>query len=558
MPTRRQIIKIGIASGVAAAGLSLGIAPRKSAEKGAAARAEADLPLSSSPPVTPFAVPLQQMPVKQAHSGTLLPPPDPQRHQRYKQFPPRKFYVERIQEALWRYHSDPPYAQGTWSYAFDGLTPGATYHARYGEPVLVRRYNRFSAQAQERLPFALPSTVIHLHNGHTASESDGLPWQYSNVGEYRDYHYANFPAGFDEREKLSTLWFHDHREGFTAANVYAGLSAFYLLFDELDSGDENDPNPNAWRLPSGAYDIPLVLHDLRFSADGQLLFPANPNGVLGDRYTVNRTIQPYLDVEPRKYRFRLLNGGPSRIYRLYLQDETPFTVLSNDGNLLPRPLALPSLTIGGGQRYDVIIDFAKYAPGQSVILENRLEQLDGAGPTGRELPPGKGDAIMRFNVKPLLGPDNSRIPEKLRELPPVDLSLVKRERHWVFDFNGGMWTINGRKFDMDQAGAEIEQGSAEIWTLRNAANRWSHPVHIHFEEFRVLEKNGRKIAAHDLLNARKDVMILGPGDEVKIYLRWRDFLGAHIMHCHNGVHEDHAMMLRWDIVPPNFTGLADP
>jgi FtsP/CotA-like multicopper oxidase with cupredoxin domain len=550
MTTRRQIIKIGIVSGMAALGASFMLTGHRRDENVSEAHAETDRPDGSSPQVTPYSVPLNRIPVKQPFAGHLMPPPNPQFHQRYDEFPPRKFYVEELREMRWRYHTEPPYDAGTWSYGFDGITPGSTYHARYGEPVLIRRYNRLSQRAQKRISFALPSATVHLHNGHTASESDGLPWQYSNAGEYRDYHYGNFPAGFDDREKLSTLWYHDHREGFTAANVYAGLAGFYLLFDELDSGDENDPNPLAWRLPGGAYDIPLILHDLRFDRQGQLVFDTNPNGVLGDRFTVNRTIQPYLDVEPRKYRFRILNGGPSRIYRLFLQDETPFVVLSNDGNMLPRPLLQQSLTISGGQRYDVIIDFSKYASGQSVILENRLEQFDGAGPTGRELPPGEGDGIMRFNVKQLLARDNSRIPDRLRELPPVDLNLVKRERHWVFDFTGGMWTINGHKFDMHGTAAAIEQGSAEIWTLRNAAIRWSHPVHIHFEDFRVLEKNGRKIAENDILHSRKDVMTLGPGDEVKIYLRWRDFLGQHIMHCHNGVHEDHAMMLRWDIVPP--------
>lgn len=550
MTSRRQILKIGIASGFAALGVSLGISGRKTDENNAEIRDESAASGSPqpSPEVTAFKMPLQRIPVKQPYAGDLEPSPDPQRHQRYYEFRPQKFYVEELREMRWHYHNDPPYDRGTWSYGFDGLTPGATYHARYGEPVLIRRYNRLSATGKPRIPFALPSTTVHLHNGHTASESDGLPWHFSNTGEYRDYHYANFPAGSDPREKLSTLWYHDHREGFTAANVYAGLAGFYLLFDEQDSGDENDPNPNAWRLPSGDYDIPLILHDLRFDRNGQLVFAADPNGILGDRFTVNRIIQPFLDVEPRKYRFRILNGGPSRIYRLFLQDETPFLVLSNDGNMLPKPLPQPSLTISGGQRYDVIIDFSRYTPGQSLILENRLEQFDGAGPTGRVLPPGKGDSIMRFNVVPLSAPDNSRIPDTLRELPPIDLSLVKRERDWVFDFSGGMWTINGGKFDMHHAAAAIEQGSAEIWTLRNAANRWSHPVHIHFEEFRILEMNGRKIAANDILNSRKDVMTLGPGDEVKIYLRWRDFLGAHIMHCHNGVHEDHAMMLRWDIV----------
>jgi len=101
-----------------------------------------------------------------------------------------------------------------------------------------------------RATFALPSTTTHLHNFHSASESDGGPEDWIDSGEFWDHHYCNFPSGHDPREKLTTLWYHDHRMDFTAANVYAGLSGFHLYFDEQDTGDENDPSPEAWRLPS--------------------------------------------------------------------------------------------------------------------------------------------------------------------------------------------------------------------------------------------------------------------------------------------------------------------
>lgn len=438
----------------------------------------------------------------------------------------------------------------------------------------MRRINELPDLGAGNVRFALPSTTIHLHNAHTASESDGIPMDWFTPGQFWDHHYANVAAGFDDREKLSTLWYHDHRLDFTAPNVYAGLTGFYLLFDELDSNDERDKSAGALRLPSGEYDIPLILHDVQFDQNGQVVWDFfNPepdagipsafyttNGMLGDRFTVNRTIQPYLQVEPRKYRLRLLNGGPSRFYDLFLRAETvrgkkaarkgeTFYVISTDGNLLREPVKSESVKISVAQRHDVIVDFSHFRPGDHVDLVNRLEMReDGAGPTGRQL--DEGDAIMRFDVVQSSGRDPSRIPDRLRELPDVDMSEVRRERLFVFDYDNGLWTINGKLMDPNRVDAAIEQGTAEVWTLRNAGNAWSHPIHSHFEEFQILEINGRAVPKGTTLKSRKDVMTLGPKDEVKLFMRWRDFLGKHVMHCHNVVHEDHAMMIRWDIVPP--------
>jgi len=251
-------------------------------------------------------------------------------------------------------------------------------------------------------------------------------------------------------------------------------------------------------------------------------------------------------VEPRKYRFRVQNGGPSRFYELYLSTGQPFVVISSDGNILPKPLVKPSLSLSVAQRHDVIIDFSMYKPGDQIVLENRLEQLHGRGPTGRLLTPG--EPVMRFDVVPLKGPDNSQVPTTLRELPDIDLSEVAQERLWVFDYDGGLWTINRQPADMAVVNAEIVKGTAEIWTLRNDGSDWSHPIHIHFEEFQILEFNGKRIRPDDVRFSRKDVVTLGPFDECKVFMRFRDFTGRYIMHCHNVVHEDHAMMIRWDIV----------
>ena len=536
---RRTVLRLGAAAAGAGA-LGGGVA---NAQLLMPQNLPSDLIARPSPPTTPFIAPLQIMRQAQPIDPAQLdPPPHPAKHQRYDEFPPAKFYVMRERAFLHQYH---PELAPTPSFGYDASIPGLTYHARYGEPVFIRRFNELPA---DHVGFGLPSTTMHLHNMHTASESDGFPLDFIDSGEYWDHHYAMFPAGFDPRERLSTMWYHDHRMDFTAANVYAGFSAFFLAFDdEEDTGDENDPRPTAWRLPSGRFDVPLMLHDVLFNEAGGAVFDIfNINGVLGDKFTVNRIVQPYFNVEPRKYRFRIVNGGPSRFYELYLNTGQPFVVLTNDGNFLPVPLELDALPMSVAERYDVIVDFSRYTPGDKIILRNRLEQYNGAGPSGRRIEPG--DDIMRFDVVPATGPDNSRIPDTLRALPPLDLSEVSRERVWKFDYTGAMWTINGEVADMSVASATIKKGATEIWIMRNEGSTWSHPVHVHFEEFQIIEKNGQPIDTNDVLNARKDVLWLGPNDEVKLLFKFRDFEGRYVIHCHNVVHEDLAMMLRWDIV----------
>ena len=587
MTKRRDILKLGlttVGAGLASKAMIAGAVPQSGLVFPQTFRPS--IQEEPSPPATPFIAPLVRMPVAQPVSASLIvPPPVEAAHQRYDEFLPKKFYKQVISEFRWRYHPEPPYDQGSWSWGFNGMSPGETFHANYGEPILVRRINMLPSVGTGNIKFALPSTTIHLHNGHTASESDGIPQDYFDPGQFWDYHYANFPAGNDPREAMSTLWYHDHRLDFTGPNVYAGLTGFYLLFDEFDSNNERDKNSHAFRLPSGEYDIPLILHDVKFDQNGQASWDFfNPNstdstgekggltehhwnnyttnGMLGDRFTVNRTIQPFLKVERRKYRFRILNGGPSRLYNLSLQaahsskksaNGEKFIVISTDGNLLPEPIVQKNIEVWVAQRHDVIVDFSNFQDGDQVYLVNHLEMKeDGTGPTGRDN--AKGDFIMRFDVVPAKGSDLSRIPDKLRELPPIDMSLVRKERLFVFDYTNGLWTINGRLMDPNRVDAAIEQGSAEIWTLRNAGNSWVHPIHTHFEEFQILEINGKPVRSGDVLKARKDVVSLGPNMEMKFYSRWRDFLGKHVMHCHNVVHEDHSMMIRWDIVPP---GMGD-
>jgi len=604
---RRDLLKTGVlAGGAGLLGCGLGGASFPSTAKVESTMLQylcppdgAPPPLSiASPKSTPFAAPLFVPPLK-APVDKLDPAPDPKAHQLWDEHPPKKFYEIYEQEFRWVYHPDPPYNAGTWGWGFDGMTPGPTYHARYGEPVLVRRYNSLPPVGQSKATFALPSTASHLHNFHTAAESDGYPEDWIDSGEFWDHHYCLFPSNNDPSEKLTTLWYHDHRMDYTAANVYAGLAGFFLMFDEEDTGDEN----TGWRLPSGKYDIPMLMHDVLFDKDGQVVFDIfNTDGILGDKYTVNRRIQPFLQVERRKYRLRILNGGPSRFYQLFLKvgekgdKDEDFTVITGDGNFQTRPVQAHSIYLSVAQRVDVIIDFAKFNSGDHLYLQNRLLQTNGRGPTERMIDPSPEQSIMRFDVVGGSVNDPSRIPSQFRNLPKVDLSKVRRRRTWNFDYNGGLWTTNGQVFDPKRVDAKIEKGTSEIWTLRNQGKNWSHPIHSHFTEYILMEVNGQALTpvadlqtmsidelkklppevatGEDVIQSgrlnqhrlfepdtakaidvfmggrRRDMATLNPSDELVVYMSWSDFTGKYVMHCHNVVHEDHGMMIRWDIVEP--------
>jgi FtsP/CotA-like multicopper oxidase with cupredoxin domain len=493
-------------------------------------------------------------------------------HQGWAEWPAAKFYDVHVKEALHSFHPNLP-TQKIWGY--DGITPGPTFVERYGVPVVVRIHNELPANA---VGFGSPEITTHLHNLHCASESDGYTGDYYSAtkagptlgspGSYKDHHYPNCYAHYDRfsatngdpREALGTLWYHDHRMDFTAANVYRGLAGFYLLFDHIDSGNETDQNPAALRLPSGVgvYDIPLVIQDKRFDSGGYLAFDQfEDKGLLGDKYCVNGKIQPFFKVKPRKYRFRLLDASVARFYELYVTDKNgvnqTFQYIANDGNLLPAPLTMNKVAIAPAERGDIVVDFSQHA-GKQLFLVNRLIQTDGRGPEGaltnKRNSAGDlvsaGTQILRFDVESTPVADPSRVPPTLRELPPINLAEVVKKRKFEFDKENDVWTVNGKIFDPEVFRANPKRGTTEIWTLIGHGS-WHHPAHIHMTEGRILSRNGKAPPPHE--RGRKDVFVLRPDEEVRVLLRFSDFTGKYLMHCHNLTHEDHAMMIRWDVEP---------
>ncbi len=513
--------------------------------------------LNTDPPASPETTPwVRRLPfarhaVPLPSWAALDPLPIPAAHQRYDELAPVKFYNMNVCEALTRPH---PQLAASVATSYQGSVPGVTFMCRYGEPVLCRINNCLPNVMKG---FGSSDIITHVHNGHHASESDGWPGDWFSPGQFKDHHWPNIYAGGDYREAKGTLWYHDHRMDYTAQNTYRGLSGFFLLFDFLDSGDENDPNPDALRLPSGVpdgdridgcYDIPLVFTDRRYDQDGYLSMDVmNMDGVLGDKFLVNGAIQPYFEVERRKYRFRFLDGGPSRFLQLFFSNGMTFQHISNDGNLLPQPIETDSVYLGVAERGDIVVDFSKLPEStREIYLVNRLNQVDPRKPEEELLPLGQATPLLKLIIKPGKAPDNSRVPNILRPLPEMDTPVV-RTREWDFDRTNGMWTVNGRLFDHNRVDAFVKRGTAEIWRIRSAGG-WAHPVHIHMEEQRALTYNGRPVTSGPL-RARKDVFTLKQGDEMELYVRFRDWLGRYPIHCHNTVHEDHAMMVRFDVVP---------
>jgi FtsP/CotA-like multicopper oxidase with cupredoxin domain len=525
-----------------------------------------------SPPTHPF---VQRLPIPPALQPTTLNPA-PQKsaniaageapradHQRWEQFLPRKQYALHARPSLVRFHPDLP---PSYVWAFNGVVQAPTILERYGEPVVVRFFNDLNANHTGP---GIPQITIHLHNGHTASESDGFAGDFFGPQLFKDNHYPNVYAGFDQfpqtngnpLEAQHTYWYHDHRAMATAANTDKGLAGMYWLFDKFDTGDECDESPTALRLPSGygVHDIPLEFSDKFFCPDGTLFI--EPNGIVdeGDKFCVNGAIQPFLRVNRRKYRFRLLNTGPSRTWVHQLTNGLPLTVIATDGNLLQHPIDVASIEHSVAERYDVIVDFSNTKIGDHVYLlnisdDNGNPQFVGF-PSPTPLPAGVTieQVTLRFDV---VGDeeDHSQVPSTLTQYPDISHVPIANTMTWEFVNNpaapaGLNFQINGKTFDPNRSDHQVRQGTAEIWTLRNltANSNWTHPVHIHFEEFRILERNGAP-PTNPLETGRKDVIRMPPQNEVKLFLQFRDFKGRYLIHCHNMNHEDNFMMVRWDII----------
>ena len=330
-----------------------------------------------------------------------------------------------------------------------------------------------------------------------------------------------------------------------------------------------------------------MLADKAFDQDGQLYFDIFQfDGFMGDVMTVNLAYKPSFEVERRKYRFRILNASVSRFFKIAFADATgnarPIIQIANDGNLLPSPVFLSELDeMGIAERYDIVIDFAAFPLGSKCHLVNLADhfdpgdnQLDGRGVhtdltlaqalSGTSQDPCVGRFLEFRVVRNPAVPDQSQVPVTMIPNPDLSAIPVARERTFVFGRDAinpstdpitsfiGPWGIGvdgGATLDADygRISALPQFGTREIWHLVNDGGGWDHPIHIHFEEGQILARNGSFGLVPLAERGRKDVYRLKPGGTVTLTMQFRDWGGMFMEHCHNTMHEDNAMLLRWEI-----------
>jgi spore coat protein A, manganese oxidase len=466
--------------------------------------------------------------------------------------------------------------------------------------------------------------VVHLHGGHNAEESDGfteawyppaarnLPARFAPVGSRYDEFAAKFAAAWGQAwepgtavfryandQRAATLWFHDHTLGMTRLNVYAGPAGFYLL-----RGGESDRPPGV--LPGAApargdpagtryFEIPLAIQDRSFTADGALRYPSsravfddfegpyipdsdvspiwNPE-VFGDTMVVNGRTWPVLEVEPRRYRFRFLNGCNSRFLILKLVTDPraprpvppalPFQQIGSDGGFLPAPATLDDLLLAPAERADVIVDFTGLREGSELYLINEgPDEPFGGGTVGTDFPaadPETTGQVLKLVLIPRVGKD--------RTLPADQLTLPARaalgpetvtrrvslneEMSKILAGVGPTEAVLGTvdaegppiRLDWDEPITETPALHAvEVWELHNFTED-AHPIHIHEVQFQVLNRepfDGGARQPEPWETGDKDTVIAYPDEITRVKARF-DHPGLFVWHCHILEHEDNEMM----------------
>jgi spore coat protein A len=477
-----------------------------------------------------------------------------------------------------------PMLTTVWGY--NGSYPGPSFEVRRNIPITVKWKNELM-DANGPLPHLLPvdtsihwampenwpysgvPLVTHLHGGHVESASDGNPnaWftpGFSQTGSYwsqQVYHYSN-------DQEAATLWYHDHALGITRLNVYAGLAGLYLLRDEWE---------DKLNLPSGNYEIPIVIQDRIFTDDGQLFYPSMPEEagqpnpsilpeMFGDFILVNGKTWPVLNVEPRKYRFRFLNGSDSRFYKLFLDNTIPFYQIGTDGGLLNSPVTLNQMLLAPGERKDVIIDFSDPALlGQTIIVKNNARS---PFPMGETVNPRIAGQIMAFRVDlPLNGLDNSVIPQVLRPAPISILGTPDNKRQLLLIEEEDEFDRLKPQLGTSALGALDFNSPITENPMLNALEEWevinftpdAHPVHLHLVSYQIVSRQKFNLARYvpgdpsslQLLgqpkfptadeSGWKDTAVMYPGEVTRIRARF-DREGLYLWHCHILSHEDYDMM----------------
>lgn len=476
-----------------------------------------------------------------------------------ERYPEDSYYRIIMKESRHRFHRDFP---STLIWGYNGISPGPTIEASKDKTTYVKYENRLPEKHFLPVDYTLHGTsdtpevrsVVHLHGANVDWKSDGHPeaWYTQNY-EKTGPTFRQQVHAYTNHQPGTTLWYHDHSMGLTRLNVYAGLAGFYLLRDSLEE---------RLQLPKGRYEIPLMILDRSFNEDGSLFYPDAPPfpvpvhpsitpGVLGNTIVVNGKVWPHLKVEPRKYRFRMLNASNRRGYLLSLSDEHSFIQIGTDGGFLNKPAELSSVELLPSERTDIIIDFTGME-GKEITLQNSdTEFLD-----------EHTAVVMQFRVElPLLGTDASEVPD---ELVPA-MELHQHHAHIIRnlpltistdEYGRPMLMLNERMYH-DPATEKPSLDSVEIWNFINATPI-PHPIHVHLVQFKIIERRpfnvdrydrdgvieftGPAEEPRDYERGWKDTVKADVGKVTKIIMHFKEHTGNYIWHCHFLEHEDHDMM----------------
>ncbi len=400
-----------------------------------------------------------------------------------------------------------------------------------GPLIRVRKGQKVRIHFTNDLP---DESIIHWHGLHVPEEADGHPRYAIKPGDTYVY-------DFEVRNRAGTYWYHPHPHGQTGHQVYQGLAGLFLVSDEEE---------RAIALPTGEYDVPLVIQDRLFDADNQLLYLPNGMhdrmmGFVGDQILVNGQPNFTLKAATRIYRIRLLNGSNSNIYQLAWDDGTPLTVIGTDGGLLEKPQERKYIMLGPAERIELWVDFSQRSVGEEMALLNWATS-------------DRPSVVLSVRVEHA-EEESLRLPEQLTTITRFNLAeAVNREnpRRFSFDIQQAGWTINGRVFEMEEVADEeiVRLNTLEVWELVNEANGMHmvlpHPIHIHGGQFQILERQiePSQKAIWDAVkdgyvdDGWHDTVLLMPGERIKLLFKFEDYEGMFLYHCHNLEHEDMGMM----------------
>ena len=439
---------------------------------------------------------------------------------------------------VWRYQGEVITGPPETLQIIPGSYLGPIFYLKKGQTIRVQFTNELTE-----------TSIVHWHGLHVPVEADGHPRLVIAPGETYEYN-------FTVADRAGTYWYHPHPHGRTGPQVYAGLAGLFIIHDEEEL---------SLGLPSGEYDLPIVIQDRRFDQDNQLVYGGSGMmdsmmGFLGNQILINGLADFSLPVETRPYRLRLLNGSNSRIYKLAWDDGTPLTVLGTDGGLLEKPVQRDYLTLAPAQRVELWVDFSDHEVGSSKTLVS-LPFAAYGGETGFPLFSAHVEKVVDIS---------SPLPERLSLIAQHDESAAvnrRNPRSFILSMGGMMrWTLNGRTFEMESVEENeiVKLNDLEVWQFENQSGggmgmmggeSLPHPMHVHGLQYQIIEREISS-AGHDAWATLSsghvdegwhDTVLVMPGEQVKILLKFKDFTGLYLYHCHNLEHEDMGMMRNYRV-----------